>query len=126
MSAQRYRGVAVALLMVGGVAQFAWPHAPADAQADVWNISQALLVLVLLALVANAYRSAWTWAAAWLLAVWQAMTAGCSLLYLVRPWPVAPGQEQCSAALNVPLGAVGAWLLVLLIVGAARQPGGVP
>lgn len=126
MSARQYRGAAVALLLVGGLAQFGWHHAPAAAQADVWNASQALLVLVLLAMVVNAYRSAWTWAAAALLGAWQLLTAGCSLAYLWKPWPVEPGQEQCSAALNVPLGAIGGWLLVLLIVGAARSSGGAP
>lgn len=126
MKAAKYRGVAVALLLVGGLAQFAWPHAPADAQADVWNASQALLVLMLLALVANAYRSAWAWSAAALLGGWQMLTAGCSLAYLARPWPVEPTQEQCSAALNVPLGAIGAWLLLLLVAGAARAEGGAP
>lgn len=126
MSARQYRGAAVALLLVGGLAQFGWHHAPEQAQADVWNASQALLVLVLLAMVASAYRSAWTWAAAALMGAWQLMTAGCSLAFMVKPWPVEPGGEQCSAALNVPLGAIGAWLLVLAVVGAARSGGGAP
>lgn len=126
MKAAKYPGVAMALLLVGGLAQFAWPHAPDAAQADVWNVSQALLVLFLLALVANAYRSAWTWTAAALVGAWQSLTVGCSLAYLFRPWPVQPGQEQCSAALNVPLGAIGAWLLLLLVAGAVRSNGGAP
>ncbi len=116
--------MAVALLLVGGVAQFAWHHAPEQAQADVWNVSQAMLVLFLLAAFASAYRSVWTWSAAALLGSWQLLTVACSLAYLLRPWQVRPGEEQCSAALNVPFGAIGAWLLVLMIAGAARPGGG--
>lgn len=116
-----YRSVAMTLLLVGGLAQFAWRHVDPEAQADVWNASQALLVLLLLALTVNAYRSAWVTAAAALLGCWQMLTAGCSMAWLWKPWTVHPGQEQCSAALNVPLGAVGAWLLLLLAAGLGME-----
>lgn len=119
--APHYRAVAVALLLVGGLAQFAWHHVDHAAQADVWNASQALLALTLLALVVNAYRSVWTAASASLLGCWQLLTVGCSLAWLWKPWPVQPGQEQCSAAMNVPLGAVGAWMLLLLAAGLGME-----
>ena len=118
---RRYLQEAAAVLLVGGVAQYAWQHAPVDAQADVWNASQALLVLLLLALVANAYRSGWVWAAAGLAGAWQLLTVGCSLLWLAAPWPVLPGAEQCSARLDVPLGAVGLWLLLLLAAAMSQR-----
>lgn len=118
---RHYRGVAAALLLVGGMAEFAWHHVPPALQADVWNASGAALALLLLALVANAYRTrAALWACA-LLAAYKAMTLGCTLAYLARPWPIAPGDGQCSAALNMPLGAVQAWLLALLAAAALRD-----
>lgn len=121
MTGRTYAQEAAALLLIGTVAQFGWHHAPAEAQADVWNASQALLILLLLGLCANAYRSRWMAAAALLVGVWQGMTAACSLTYLAAPWHVEPGQAQCSAALNFPLGAVGLWLALLLIALIAQR-----
>ena len=121
MRPRRYLQEAAAVLLVGGLAQYAWKHAPAAAQPDVWNASQALLAMLLLALLANAYRSGWLWAAAGLVAVWQALVAGCSLLYLAAPWPVHAGDEQCSARLDLPLGAIGLWLLLLLAAAMSQR-----
>jgi hypothetical protein len=121
MSSRRYLTVAAGVLLVGGVAQYAWQHAAIDAQPDVWNVSQSMLVLVLLALLCNAYRSGWVWATAGLVAAWQAMTAGCSLMWLAAPWPMVAGQEQCSARFDLPLGAIGLWLLLLLAAAMSQR-----
>lgn len=107
----------MALLLVGGAAGLVWRFAPADAAADVWNVSQALLSLVLLAFVAAAWRSVHVTGACLLLASWQALVAGCSIAYLATPWPVAPGGEQCSAKLDAPIGLIAAWLLMTLAIG---------
>lgn len=103
----------MALLLVGAAAQFAWHHVPADAQADVWNVCQAVLVILLLSMVANAYRGR-VIAVALMLGIWQALTAACSLAYLLKPWRIEPGAGQCSSALNWPLGAAQAWLALVL------------
>jgi hypothetical protein len=121
MSARSYKAEALALLLVGVVAQYGWRHAPVEAQADVWNASQALLVLVTLAMLANAYRSRWVLAVAALLGCMQASTAACSLAWLAQPWPVHPGDDQCDAALRFPLSAVGLWLAALLVAGLAQR-----
>jgi hypothetical protein len=121
MNSRPWLTVAAGVLLVGGVAQYAWKHAAIDAQADVWNVSQSMLNLVLLALLCHAYRSGWVWACAALVAVWQALTVGCSLLWLAAPWPVLPGQEQCSARFDVPLGAIGLWLLLLLAAAMSQR-----
>ena len=121
MRGRAYAQEATALLLIGTLAQFGWHHAPVDAQADVWNASQALLIMLLLGLCANAYRSLWMAATALLVGAWQAMTATCSLAYLAAPWPVEPGQAQCSAALDLPLGAVGMWLALLLIAVISQR-----
>jgi hypothetical protein len=112
---RRYVWTALALLIVGTVLRFGWRVAPEGAQADAWNVSQALLVLVLLALVAHAYRCAWVLRVAALLGAWQGMTVACSLAYLHRPWAVLPGQEQCDAMADAPLSMLGFWLAGLLL-----------
>jgi len=78
------------------------------------------MALLLLFMVGNAYRGRVAVVAA-MLGLWQALTAGCSLAYLLKPWPVQPGQGQCSAALDWPLGAVQAWLGMLLAVAIYRE-----
>lgn len=115
MNARRLdAALALALLLVGGFAQYAWKHVEPEWQADVWNASQGALALVLLAFV-------WTRAgrmvrmACVLLACWAVLQSGCAIAYLASPWPVAPGQETCSAKLDLPLGLLG---LVLLAVAA--------
>ena len=105
---------ALALLAAGVAAQYVWRTVPANASADVWNASQAALVVVLLCVVIASVRSGAVRFVCLLLGTWQLMTAGCSVLYLIRPWPVAPGQAQCSAALDLPLGAISGLLALLL------------
>jgi hypothetical protein len=93
------------LLVLGAALQFAWRVAWNEAQA--WNASQALLIMVLLAGWALAFRARWMLRTCALLGAWQLMTFGCSVAYLIRPWHNKPGQGQCSTALDLPLGAIG-------------------
>ncbi len=109
----RYRHWALALLLVGGAAGLGYHHARPEVAADVWNASQAVLCLLLLGMVVLAYPG-WPRAVCALLASWQALAAGCSVAWIVKPWPVQPGQSQCSAALDMPITAVGVLLLVVL------------
>jgi hypothetical protein len=108
--------LALMLLAGGMAANYAWQWMPADMQADVWNASKALLIVALLGLVAIAWRCFEVGAAAALLAVYELEVAGCSLAWLVHPWPVRLGEEQCSAALGLPLGLIGA-LIGLYLAG---------
>lgn len=110
---KRYRSWAIALLLVGGAAGLGYHHADPEIAADVWNASQAIFGLLLLVMVAVAYRGA-TLAPCALLACWKLLTAGCSIAWILKPWPVQPGQSQCSAALDLPITVVGAWLLTVL------------
>lgn len=109
-----YRGVALLLLLAGVAGQFLWRALPPAEQADAWNVSQATLLLLVLALLAAAYRAWWVSLVCALLGAWQCMTVGCSLLYLIRPWATAPGQGQCSALLDLPLGAISGCVAVVL------------
>lgn len=114
MSARPHLGTALALLVAGVAAQFLWHAAPVDLQADAWNASTAALALVLIGFLALAYPARAVREVLALLAGWQIMTAGCSLAYIVSPFVVQEGDGQCSAALNLPLGAISGLLAILL------------
>lgn len=111
---RRYEVLAAWLLAAGVAAHFAWKAVQVDLQGQAWNASGAAQQLLLLALVANAYRARAVLWVCGLLAMWQLMVAGCSLAYMAAPWPIKPGQAQCSAALDVPLGLVSLWVASLL------------
>lgn len=111
--------LALALLLVGGAAQFAWQAVEPEHAADVWNASQGALMLLVLAVAWSRYGRMVRMACV-LLALWAALQTGCSLAYMAAPWPVAPGDEQCSAALNLPLGMIGLVLLAMA-AGAAWE-----
>lgn len=110
----RYDALAAWLLAGGVAAHFVWRLASTDLQGQAWNASGAAQTLVLLALVANAYRARPVLWVCGLLGAWQLMVAGCSLAYMAAPWPIAPGQAQCSAALDMPLGLASLWVASLL------------
>jgi len=105
---------AAALLLLGALAHYGWKWVPPHAQADVWNASQALLLLALLGMLAATQRHPHLRLVCALLASGQVLAAGCSLAWLWQPWPVLPGQGQCSAALDVPLALIGLWLVALV------------
>jgi hypothetical protein len=110
------------LLLLGLVAcRYGWQAVPVPHKADAWNIAQACAMLLLLALLALAYRrSPWVLAVLALAGCWQGMTVACSTAYIIAPWPVKPNQEQCDAALDAPLSVVGLWLAALLAAQIAQ------
>lgn len=123
-AARNYPAAALLLVLVATAAQLGYHYVPPAAAADVWNIGLACLVLVLLLLVANAYRAAAMWRVCGLVSTWAVLQAGCSLAWLVRPWKVEPGQAQCSAVLDFPLTIISAWLAGLAAAGVwARRHG---
>ena len=106
---------ALALLALLAATHYAWPLVPPEHRADAWNIAGAVSRAVLLAVVL------WRCSGPVLLVgvLWmaeEAMTIGCSALFIVRPWEVPPGEAQCSALLSFDLGKVGALALMVLVV----------
>ncbi len=110
----RHAWTALALMVFGGGAQFAWMAFPAEHQADVNNASRAALTLAAIGLVANAYRGRLVWTACVLVGTWQVMIAGCSIWWIAAPWVKVQGQGQCSTATGLPLGLLGAWIACLV------------
>lgn len=114
------RTLALVLMIVGCAAAYGWQVAPQEQIAMVWNASGALYRLFLLAVIALlAWRRSVTLVAL-LLGVFDLMVAGCSVLYLIEPWPILPTDERCSARLNFPLGVLCAVVALALTVHIAR------
>lgn len=115
--------LALGLLLVGLCARFGWTWAPIPMQADVWNISSALyLALVLGLLAVMLHRSEEMGLVLAYLICLQLATAGCSLAYLIHPWTPVPGEAQCDGALDAPIALLGLYigLMISLAVWSAR------
>ena len=102
---------------------YGWATVPVEHQSQVWNISGALARFVLLGAVIWRVRSrfvllvgAW-WAAE------ELMVAGCSLLFIWRPWVIPPGDSQCAALLQFAVGKIGLLAIVLLLAILLRLTG---
>lgn len=105
---------ALCLLLAGLIHNNAWKWAPVEHKAMVWNISGALLPALLLVVIALAWGH-WAVTLVCLLLIGFALqVAGCSIAFMVRPWPVNPEDELCSAGIHAPLGLVGLWAASLV------------
>lgn len=114
-----HRWTALILLLVGLAAAYLWQVTAFD-PAYVWNASGATYRVLLLGLVAVAYKSTPVRLVCLLLSGCDLMVAGCSIAYLIQPWQVSPDQELCSSRLNMPLGLVGAVLALGLVIYIVR------
>ena len=85
---------------------------PAD-RADAWNVVGAVTRAALLIALAWRWRGPVLLVVAWWLAE-EAMVAGCSLAYMVQPWIVGPGQDQCSALIGMDISKIGAAIIAAL------------
>lgn len=111
--------MAVALLLLIVLAGYGWQHVPIDAQADVASIGAHVVILALVVLVGVGRRSLWP--VLGLQAGFSLQSAGCSAAYLIAPWPVDPGAEQCSARLGLPLGLMGLVAALLILSHLTRR-----
>lgn len=118
------KATALCLLAAGMTAHFAWAWAPTWAQADVWNAGGAIFIMLLLGLLAMAYRQfpVFVLVCIYLAALWL-LTAGCSLLWLHEQWDVLPGQDQCDARVKKPLSVMGLFigLVVAIMIRRAKR-----
>ena len=117
----KHKTTALALLLLGLAAAYGWQLSPDGHIATVWNITQGLWPVFLLALIAATYRTWEVAAVCVLLSVFGLMVAGCELAFVIHPWPILPGDERCSAGLNYPLGLLGAVIALALVVAIIRE-----
>lgn len=111
------------LLAAGMAAQFVWQWAPAWAQADAWNATSAVFILMLLGLLGASHRrsNSFVLVCCYLAALWI-LTAGCSMLWLKEQWTVLPGQDQCDSRFKFPLSVVGLFIGLVLLIRLRSAP----
>ena len=93
---------------------------PAD-RANAWNAAGAVARAALLIALAWRWRGPVLAVVAWWLAE-EAMVAGCSVAYIIKPWAVAAGQDQCSALLHFDVAKVGAAVILGLLAYIIFRP----
>lgn len=102
------------LLVVCAARHYAWPLFPELMRGSAWKALGAAATLLLLWLVAKAYRQPAVLAVILWFAFEEAQTLLCSVAYAYEPWPIEPGQSMCSARASFDLGAIGlVWMAVL-------------
>jgi hypothetical protein len=112
-------GASVGLLALGVALHYGWAMGPEAHAAQVWNLCGAVARAALLLSVTFTVRHPLVWSvAAWWLAE-EAMVAGCSALYIARPWVVPPGQAQCSSLLGADLGVFGGLAAMVVLCAIA-------
>lgn len=106
--------LACLLLLLCAARHYGWLLA--DPQ-DIGVVSKALGACAAIALIAViwwGHRSLLiTMVASWY-AFEELQTVACSVMYLVNPWPIAPGESMCSARIGFDIGAVGAFAISFL------------
>lgn len=116
---------AALLLILGWLHQgaHAWLYRAgwiAEAQrGHVWNISGAIFGAVVLCMLGLSRRSLAIWIACAILIGHAAQVGGCSVAYLINPWPVHAGDSLCSDGMAGPMAALG----VVAAVFVARRYG---
>jgi hypothetical protein len=111
-------GTAVGLLSLGVVLHYGWALVPPEHAAQVWNACSAVARAALLVGIVIRLMHPLVWAVAtWWLAE-EALVAGCSILYIARPWVVPKGQAQCSSLIGMDMGILGA-LSIIVLIGCA-------
>lgn len=116
----RHRLTALALLLLGVGKLMAWHAAPDAYKADAWNIGGAAFAAALLFVLGLVHGSLVMWLAVALLAAFELSTIGCNAAYMINPWPVAPGDELCTARVDLPLELAACLMTLALVVHIVR------
>lgn len=111
------RALALVLLVVGLLAFYSWQWAPSQHSGTVFALATHAYAAVLLLVLALVLRDPVLWAVLLLLMACSLLVVGCNTAYLIEPWPVADGDDICSAKLNVPVGTIGLALFLGLTGG---------
>lgn len=97
------RSMAALLLIAAALHEFAWQAWPADLQGDVRAVTQWPLIASLCLCVAVLARCREVTAACLAVSIMSLTTSACSLVWMVSPWPVLPGADQCSERWGLPM-----------------------
>ncbi len=117
------RGVAVLLLAIGCIHEFAWQLLPAGLglQGNFRNVTQWALFCALFLVVHVLARNRFMSAVCVALTVMSSTTAACSLWWFFARFEWVPGREQCSKAMSFPLLMLSA-SAALLVFWCWREP----
>lgn len=105
MGQLNHKHLAALLLLIGTGRHYGWLMAGQGYSGVASKGLGAVAALCLLCIIVWQYRSRLVLAVAALYAFEELQTALCSFLYLVQPWPIAPGQSMCSARAGFDIGA---------------------
>lgn len=97
------RTMAALLLIAASAHEFAWQAWPPELQGDVRAVTQWPLIAALCLCVAVLAGSREVSAACLAVSIMSLTTSACSLAWLVAPWPVLPGADQCSERWGLPM-----------------------
>lgn len=92
-----------------------WGVLPEALRGHAYNISGSVFIVLLLVLIGILAKSAAIWIAVAVLIGHSAQVAGCSALFMWRPWPIVPGDSLCSEGLAGPLAVLGVTVTALAV-----------
>jgi len=91
------------LLLLGVLRHYGYKLAPSEFHPQVWNaIASIVIVIFLLAVASKETLPIVIWWTAE-----EAQASLCSIGWMIRPWEIPPGEDQCSALLGFDLSSVG-------------------
>lgn len=114
------RTLALLILVVGSVNEFAWQIFPVDQQGDVRAVTEGLLVLSLCLAFYAVSTDRFVAAVAISVGIMSTSTSICSLAWLLHPFETLAGEDQCSKQVGIPLLLVSA--LVVCVALARWRP----
>lgn len=102
------RVIALLILVIGCVNEFAWQAFPVEMQGDARAVTEGLLVLSLCLAVYAVSTDRFVAAVAIAVGIMSLSTAMCSLAWLFHPFETLAGEDQCSKQVGIPLLLVSA------------------
>lgn len=95
--------IAGCLLLAASLHEFLWQLFAPDHQGDLRNVTALLPVAVPCFFLALVLRRRIVTAACVAAVFMQTTTAACSLTWLISPWVVTAGEDQCSRRWDLPM-----------------------
>ena len=112
----RHPRLAFLLLLNAVISNNLWKRFPEDSQAYVWHASLGISGALTLAVIGLVFGSSEVWLVVAMAAGFYLQSAMCSIWFLFEPWQINPGDELCSSGLQFPLGLIGLWASVCVVL----------